>query len=56
MGDCEKCPLTRYCTRKTINKVDGYCRLDGLSKSEYRRRVCNSLWLVGDERFKDYED
>lgn len=56
MGDCEKCVLKQYCTRKTINKIDGYCRLDRLDEAEYRKRVCNSLWLVGDERYHEYDD
>ena len=56
MGDCENCVLTHYCTRKNINRIDGYCRLDGLEGREYRRRVCNSLWLVGDEKWKEYDD
>lgn len=56
MGDCENCVLTHYCTRKNINRVDGYCRFDGMEESEKRRRFCNCLWLVGDEKWKEYDD
>lgn len=56
MGNCETCVLSPYCTRKNINRIDGYCRLDTYSEKQKKKAICNSLWLAGDEKWKDYED
>lgn len=53
---CRACVLTDYCTRKNICRVDGYCRYDDMDESERRRCIRNALWLVGDERWREYED
>ena len=54
--DCETCVLSPYCTRKTINKIDGYCRLDKYDEEERRRVIHFDLMLVGEyEKAKEYE-
>ena len=56
MRDCETCVLSPYCTRKNINKIDGYCRLDKYDEEERRRVIYFDLMLVGEyEKAKEYE-
>lgn len=50
---CEKCVLTKYCTRKNIYKNDGYCRMEEYGTEARERALYNALWLVGDERVKE---
>ena len=52
---CKECVLTKYCTRKNIYHVDGYCRYDNMDETERKKCIRNALWLVGDERWKEYE-
>lgn len=53
---CKKCVLTKYCTRKNIYHVDGYCRYDHMDEPERTRCIRNALYLVGDERWKEYDE
>lgn len=52
---CDKCVLTQYCTRKNIYRNDGYCRFDHMDEDERKRCIRNSLLLVGDVRWKEYD-
>lgn len=51
MRDCETCEIRKCCTRKTINKVGGYCWLE-----EYTKEKQNEIIEIWTKYIEEAED
>lgn len=42
MNDCKTCKIKKCCTRKTVNKIGGYCWLEEYTKKEQNEII--EMW------------
>ena len=51
MRNCGTCKINKCCTRKTINKVGGYCWLEEYTKEEQKKII--EMWMEWTEKAED---
>lgn len=52
MRDCETCEIEKCCSRKTINRVGGYCWLEEYTKEEQNKIIeMRMKWIEEQNRY-----